>query len=353
MEPLRKCSLFAEHIGSETGVMPPSQMIETTSVAPAITELVYSGGFACRIPRRRKAMPMFKNFQRRRISGAGTEINLVMGGAGPPVLLLHGYSETHIAWHRVAPALAQDFTVVATDLRGYGDSGAPQTDEHHRTYSKRAMATDQLAVMKRLGFEKFAVVGHDRGARVGYRLALDHPQAVTALVSLTVIPTTDVWAAADKSFGTNAYHWFLFVQEFDLPERLIGADPDFFLDWTLRRMVMDPRCLAAEAVAEYRRCFRRAEVRHAMMEDYRAGAGCDDGDDKVDLAKGNKLACPVQVLWDARRASPIEIWRRWADRVEGIPIDAGHLLAEEAPEAVLAAITPFLQWHGTAGSAVG
>jgi haloacetate dehalogenase len=207
------------------------------------------------------------------------------------------------------------------------------------------MAADQLTVMKRLGFDQFAIVGHDRGARVGYRLALDNPQAVTALVCLTVIPTADVWAAADKKFGTNAYHWFLFAQEFDLPEKLIGADPDYFLDWTLRRMAADPGCPAAEAVAEYRRCFRRPEVRHAMMEDYRAGAGCDDEDDKADLAVGKKLRCPVQVLWEARRPSPIEIWRRWADRVEGAPIDAGHLLAEEAPEAVLGAIRPFLRRH--------
>jgi pimeloyl-ACP methyl ester carboxylesterase len=289
---------------------------------------------------------MFENFQGRRISGAGAEINLVIGGAGPALLLLHGYPETHVAWHRIAPALAEQFTVVATDLRGYGDSSAPRSDEFHRTYSKRAMAVDQLAVMKELGFEHFAVVGHDRGARVGYRLALDHPEAIRALVSLTVIPTADVWAAVDKSFATNAYHWFLFAQDFDLPERLIGADPDYFLDWTLRRMVKDYDCPVPEAVAEYRRCFRRAEVRHAMVEDDRAGASCDYEDDKVDLAAGNKLACPVQVLWDARRASPTESWRRWADRVEGIPIDAGHMLAEEAPEAVLAAIRPFLRRHG-------
>jgi haloacetate dehalogenase len=289
---------------------------------------------------------MFENFQHRRISGAGSEINLVIGGAGPPLLLLHGYPETHAAWHRIAPVLAQDFTVVATDLRGYGDSSAPQSDEHHRAYSKRMMAADQLAVMKALGFDRFAVMGHDRGARVGYRLALDHREAVTAFVSLTVVPTADMWAAADKGFGISAYHWFLFAQPFDLPERLIGADPDYFLDWTLRRMAMDARCLGAEAVAEYRRCFRRPEVRHAMMEDYRAGAGCDDEDDKLDLAAGKQLGCPVQVLWDARRPSPIELWRRWADQVEGLPVNAGHLLAEEAPEAVLAAITPFLARHG-------
>ncbi|TWT13921.1 alpha/beta fold hydrolase [Reyranella sp. CPCC 100927] len=296
---------------------------------------------------------MFDGFRRLQVPVGDAVINGVIGGSGPPLLLLHGYPQTHVAWHRVAPALSRIFTVVATDLRGYGDSTAPPTDAQHTPFSKRAMAADQVAVMRHLGFDRFAVVGHDRGGRVGYRLALDHPRHVSAFVSLTVIPTHEVWQRADKAFALGAYHWFLFAQPFDLPERLAGADPDFFLDWTLRKMTRERSFLTPAAMAEYRRCFRRPEVRHAMMEDYRAAASIDAAIDAADVAAGRKLACPVHVLWEAARhggegETPLETWRRWTDAASGEAVDAGHLMAEEVPDAVLAGILPFLRQHAEA-----
>ncbi|HKU96278.1 MAG TPA: alpha/beta hydrolase [Vineibacter sp.] len=295
---------------------------------------------------------MFDSFTSHGIRIGDTTVAGVVGGSGPPVLLLHGYPQTHVAWHRVAPVLAQHFTVVATDLRGYGDSTAPPTDDDHTPFSKRAMAAEQVAVMRALGFDRFAVVGHDRGGRVGYRLALDHPRHVTAFASLTVVPTIDMWQRTDKAFALGVYHWFLFAQPYDLPERLVGADPDYFLDWTLRKMTRGRSFLAPEAVAEYRRCFRRPEVRHAMMEDYRAAASIDADIDAADVGTGRKLACPVHVLWEVSRhaggETPLETWQRWADAVSGQAIDAGHLMAEEVPDTVLAGILPFLRQHAGA-----
>jgi haloacetate dehalogenase len=269
-----------------------------------------------------------------------------VGGEGPPLLLLHGYPQTHVAWHKVAPILAQRYTVVATDLRGYGDSTGPQGDVEHLNYCKRTVANDQLAVMRRLGFARFGLIGHDRGARVAYRLALDHPEAVAAFVSLTVVPSIELWERVDRTFALGAYHWFLFAQPYDLPERLLAGDPDFFLDWALRKMTRFRDRLSPQAVAAYTAAFRRPQVRHAMMEDYRAGAGIDLDHDRADRLAGRKLQCPVQVLWDDSRTvfgeTPIDVWRRWADAVEGAPVAAGHMLAEEAPDEVLAHVLPFL-----------
>ncbi len=287
---------------------------------------------------------------------ADARIHAEVGGEGPPLLLLHGYPQTHAAWHRVAPELARHFTVVAPDLRGYGDSTGPQpgddpdADAPHR-YSKRTMAVDMLALMHSLGSERFAVLGHDRGGRVGYRLCMDHPRAAACFVSLTVIPTEEMWKRADMAFGMNAWHWFLFAQPDDLPERLLRADPDYFLDRTLKHMVQREGAVTPAALAEYRRAFRQERVRHAMLQDYRAGAGIDLAHDRDDLVAGRRLACPVQVLWnESRRASPtpLEIWRDWATQVEGTTIDCGHLMAEEAPDEVLAQVLPFLLRHGAA-----
>jgi haloacetate dehalogenase len=291
----------------------------------------------------------FEGYTRHEIDTGAARIAAVKGGSGPPLLLLHGYPETHLAWHKLAPILAQHYTVVATDLRGYGDSIGPESDAEHFAYSKRAMAQDQIEVMRAFGFERFGVVGHDRGARVGYRLALDHPITVTAFASLTVIPSSEVWARVNKNFAIGAYHWFLFAQPFDLPERLIAADPDYFFDWTLRKMTRFRERLSEEAVAAYREAFRRPRVRHAMMEDYRAGAGIDREHDEADRAAGRKLACPVLVLWEEGRfatgETPLDVWREWASDVVGRPIPGGHMQAEEAPEKVLAELLPFLGRH--------
>jgi haloacetate dehalogenase len=289
---------------------------------------------------------LIPGFEYRRIALPSSSINVASSGAGPPLPLLHGYPQSHLAWHRVAPVLAKTHTVVAPDLRGYGDSTFTGSAGGSPAFTKRAMALDQVAVMQALGFERFAVVGHDRGARVGYRLALDHPERVTALVSLTVIPTLEMWQRTTKAFAMGAYHWFLFAQPFDLPERLLGADPGYFFDWTLRKMAKYPERLDPGAIAAYRAAFLRPEVRHAMMNDYRAGATFDEDHDSADLGSGRRLRCPVCVTWEAGRyetgETPVDIWRRWADAVSGESIDAGHLQAEEAPDEVLAILRRFL-----------
>ncbi|TYL85805.1 alpha/beta fold hydrolase [Bradyrhizobium cytisi] len=275
---------------------------------------------------------MLDGFQRYDVQTEGATIATFIGGNGPPLLLLHGHPQTHVAWRHVAPFLARDYTVVATDLRGYGDSRGPQ-QANASAYSKRTMASDQVAVMKRFGFDRFAVIGHDRGARVGYRMALDHRDSVRAFVSLTVIPTSEVWACAGKDFALGAYHWLLFAQPYDLPERLLSGDPDFFLDWTLRKMAKDAGALSDDARAAYREAFRRPEVRHAMMQDYRAGASIDHEHDLADRAAGKVLDCPVLVLWEEGPFSdtntPLHIWKSWANEVDGWAIPGGHLQPEE------------------------
>ncbi|MGG5820095.1 alpha/beta fold hydrolase [Falsiroseomonas sp. HW251] len=280
----------------------------------------------------------------------GLAVNFVTGGAGPPLLLLHGWPQTHAAWHRLAPRLAADFTVIAPDLRGYGGSDGPEPDGAHRAYAKRAMAEDALALMDLLGHERFGVLAHDRGARVGYRLALDAPARVAAFVSLTVIPTVEMWRRVDRRMATGAWHWFLFQQPGELPERMLAADPDFILDWILDRMAGGAGRLDPRAFEAYRNAFRRPEVRRAMVADYRAAATTDEADDLADEAAGRRLRCPMLVLWEAARwrdgETPADIWRRWSEApVAGAPIAAGHLMAETAPDLVLAEVQPFLREH--------
>ena len=290
---------------------------------------------------------MFEDFEQQRIETPGAEIELVRGGDGPPVLLLHGYPQTHAMWHLVAPILAEEFTVVATDLRGYGDSSKPFGEEDHSTYSKRAMAEDQSAVMESLGFDAFAVVGHDRGARVGHRMALDLPDRVTKLAVLDIVPTRHVYTTAGKDLATAYYHWFFFIQPYDLPETLIGADPSYYLrkklgGWGTPLETFDP-----EALAEYERCFDAATI-HASCEDYRAAASIDLVHDEAYLDEGRKVECPLLTLWGGRgvmeKTYDVEaVWREYANDVRGKPLDAGHFLAEERPAETADELRNFLK----------
>jgi haloacetate dehalogenase len=289
---------------------------------------------------------LFPGFTRRRIAVDGNEISLMLGGSGSPVLLIHGYPQTHACWHIVAPALAGRFTVVAPDLRGYGDSGAPPTTADHRPYSKRAIAAELVEVMAALGFARFAVVGHDRGARVAYRMAFDHTGRVTRLATLDVVPTHAMWQGVNKAFATATYHWFFLIQPTPFPERLIGGDPEYFIRHTLKSWAKPGFTFDERAMAEYIRAFRRPEVVHATCEDYRAGATVDDQDDAADLKAGRKIACPLLALWGEHsgfhKGDRLAVWRNWATDVRGGPIESGHFLPEEAPEATLAQLLPFL-----------
>ncbi|MCG8360983.1 MAG: alpha/beta hydrolase [Kiloniellales bacterium] len=288
---------------------------------------------------------MFEGFETRHIETSGAEIHLRRGGEGPPLLLLHGYPQTHVMWHKIAPRLAERFTVVAADLRGYGDSSKPDGGARHKAYAFRAMAQDQAEVMATLGYERFRVVGHDRGARVTHRLALDHPERVEKAAVLDIAPTLTMYERTDMDFARAYYHWFFLIQPFDLPERLIGADPAAYLErkigaWSRRDGVFDPA-----AVAEYKRCFAKPEAIHASCEDYRAAADIDLEHDRADLHR--KLACPLLVLWGAegvvgRTYDVLAVWRERAEEVSGEALACGHFLAEERPEETLAALQAFL-----------
>jgi len=267
-----------------------------------------------------------------------------IGGSGSPVMLLHGYPQTHVAWRLIAPALARSHTVIVPDLPGYGDSRT-RTDQPR--WTKRRVASALVELMGRLGHERFAVVGHDRGARAGYRLALDHPQCVAAYASLTVIPTLDAFTSIDKTFALNAWHWFFLAQTGDLPERMLAADPDAYLDTALAKMAGGLERIDPLALDAYRTAFRRPQVRHAICEDYRAAACEDLEHDASDAAAGRRLACPVLVLWSeseqkARSILPLDTWSRWAANVTGKGLPGGHLLPEDAPDEVLTSLQDFL-----------
>lgn len=287
---------------------------------------------------------MFEGYEKRRVATSETEIALRVGGAGPPLLLLHGYPQTHVMWHRIAPALAERFTVVCADLRGYGDSGKPKGGSDHAAYSKRAMARDQVEVMAALGFERFSLCGHDRGARVAHRLALDHPERVERIAVLDIAPTLRMYADTDRAFATAYYHWFFLIQPAPLPERLIGGDPAFWLRSCLGKWGRDEGAFAPEALAEYERCFADPAAIHATCEDYRAAAGIDLEHDRADL--GTRLPMPLLVLWGekglvGRTWDVPAVWRERAAAVQGAALPCGHFLPEEAPDETLAALRAF------------
>jgi haloacetate dehalogenase len=286
---------------------------------------------------------LFPGFTQQRIQTRDVAINVARGGDGPPVLLLHGYPQTHATWHRVAPLLTARFTVICPDLRGYGDSDKPPGVPDHSTYSKRTMAEDQVAIMRALDFERFAVVGHDRGARVAHRMALDVPDVVSRLALLDIVPTCAVFATLDRRVALADYHWFFLSQPDGLPERLIGADPDFFLSWTLEHWCGTPGALTGEALAEYHRCFDAATV-HASCEDYRAGASLDIAHDEAD--RGRRLTCPLLLLWSAQGTGMLydvpAVWQEYAAAVRGAALSCGHFLQEEAPEEVASRLVAFL-----------
>ena len=288
---------------------------------------------------------MFGSFKKGQYSLDAITIHYVIGGSGPPLLLLHGYPQTHVIWHMVAPLLAKHFTVVASDLRGYGDSSKPLTTDGHGPYAKRAMAQDQVNLMQSLGHERFYVAGHDRGARVGHRLALDHPERVEKLAVLDIAPTHTMYTTTDQEFAEAYYHWFFLIQPYDLPERMIGADPDYFLNKKLGQWGGNRGAFTSEALAEYRRCFS-AETIHASCEDYRASSTVDLEHDQADIETGRRLSCPVLALWGAqgfvgRKYDVLAEWRRWADTVEGKSLPCGHYLPEEAPRATFEAFLTF------------
>jgi haloacetate dehalogenase len=285
---------------------------------------------------------MFEDFDETTIDTGDAAIHVRRGGSGPPLLLLHGYPQTGVMWHAVAPLLAETFTLVVPDLRGYGRSSRPRTTADHWPYTKRAMARDQVAVMRALGFETFAVCGHDRGARCAYRLALDHPERVTRLAVLDIIPTADHWRHADAAFGRGYWHWYFLAAPAPVPERMIAAAPD---DYYGSRGGMD--AFTPEALQEYRRWGTDPETVHAMCEDYRAAATLDYEHDERDRTMRRRIACPVLALWGARNFldewyDVLGHWRAWsAADVGGRALACGHYLPEELPEETAAELREF------------
>jgi haloacetate dehalogenase len=293
-------------------------------------------------------MSFFPGFEQRRVTVGDNAFNVRTGGGGSPLLLLHGYPQTHVVWHRIGPELARHFTVVCPDLKGYGDSAAPKPTADAGNYSKRVMGEEMLALMRALGHQRFAVVGHDRGARIAYRLALDHPEAVTKLGILDILPTSEYWDLADRHFVVDTFHWGLLARDDGLPERLIGHEPEFFQDYLMRLWAGDYGALDPEALKEYRRCFKKPENIAASCADYRAGYTIDDALDRADRAAGRKIGCPVLVISGEQylhtgESEAVDVWKRWATDVRGDTIQCGHFVAEEKPQEVLAALVPFLR----------
>lgn len=294
---------------------------------------------------------MLDGFEAAEIETGETSIFVRWSGSGPPILLLHGFPETHLMWRAVAPLLARRFTVVCADLRGYGRSGCPSSTPDHAPYSKRAMARDMVAVMERLGHSSFSVAGHDRGGRVAYRLALDHPARVERLAVLDILPTGTVWERADARFALGYWPWSLLAQPEPLPERLIAAAPEAVIDDALGSWGSPATAFGREVRAAYVQALRDPDRVHAICEEYRAAATLDRMHDDENRKSGRRIACPLLVLWSGQGAlnswyaesgGPLALWREWADDVRGRALDAGHFFPEEIPDEMAEELERFL-----------
>ena len=292
---------------------------------------------------------MLEGFKRSEIKTSGARIVTVTAGKGPPSLLMHGNPFNHLSWQKIAPRLATDFTVVATDLRGYGDSEKPPGGPKHINYSFRAMAQDQVEVMAALGFDRFYAAGHDRGARVLHRMCLDHPQKVARAAIIDIVPQHHLYANISKAWATFSWHWFFNIQPYDLPEKMMGADPDWFIKKKLAKTEQGLNFFDPAALADYMRCFRNPETIHAICEDYRAGASIDLEMDEADMQAGRKIGCPLLLLWGAtggvgRNQNSMEIWPRYASDIRaGKALPCGHYVQEEAPDETYTELRAFFR----------
>ena len=292
-------------------------------------------------------MPLFPGFSAELIETGGTTIHVLRKGAGPPLLLLHGYPETHVTWHKVAPQLAEHFSDYVPDLRGYGDSGKPPDGERHENYSFRVMAQDQIDLMRHYGHERFLVAAHDRGARVAHRLCLDHPESVKKVCLMDIAPTLTMYRGTNQEFATKYVWWFFLIQPTPLPEHLIGLDPEFYLQQIFRSLDKTPGAIAPDTMNEYVRAFSNVAAIHASCEDFRAAANIDLEMDKADDEAGKKIECPLHVLWGAKGTvgslwDVLAVWReKCATSVTGKALDCSHFLAEECPQDVLTELFQF------------
>jgi haloacetate dehalogenase len=291
---------------------------------------------------------LLPGFEYRRMDVAGMTVSYAIRGSGPPVLLLHGYPENHLMWRHVAPVLARDHTVVLADLRGYGDSGKPVPDAAGNLYSKRFMARDQVGLMRQLGFGQFQLVGHDRGARVAHRLVLDHPDAVTRLAVLDIVPTRHVLGNVTRALATAYYHWFFLTAPNGIPEHMIAADPSYWVrSFIISPLLGEGASIEPEVMEDYVRCFGDPGTIAGSCGDYRAGASTDLVLDEETFASGQRIECPVLVLWGeqafvGRGYEPLSVWQQYATDVRGHALPTGHFLPEEAPDLVSAALRKFL-----------
>ena len=288
---------------------------------------------------------MFKNFKQDIIEVNGVNINYKIGGKGEPLLLLHGYPQSHVLWRKIAPLFAENYTVICSDLRGYGDSDKPQSDKKHLTYSKKTMGLDQNELMKKLGFNEYFLVGHDRGGRVAHRMAIDFKENIKKISVLDIVPTSHVFKNTNAILAKRYYHWFFLIQSYPHPETMIGNDPEYFIRSKLQMWGANNEYLTEEIIQEYLRCFT-TETIQASCEDYRAGASIDLVHHEEDFDK--KISCPLQVLWGSKATieelyDPIKVWKEWALNVEGQSIDCGHFLPEESPVETYNAIINFFK----------